>query len=94
MIWTIALVIGILLVAVSETFNALRWYRRINYIADVIIPMKDKKDKQPKWIPYSETQEKEHFCPNCSQPCSKGEYEHGFCLDCDQIEFFDDFEEV
>ena len=28
-----------------------------------------------------------------NQACSKEEYESGYCLDCDQIEFFDDFEE-
>ena len=34
----------------------------------------------------------EYTCPNCGQPCSREEYERGYCLDCDQIEFFDDFE--
>jgi len=25
-------------------------------------------------------------CPQCGQPCTKEEYESGYCLDCDQIE--------
>jgi hypothetical protein len=36
--------------------------------------------------------EKGYTCPNCGQSCSKEEFESGFCLDCDQIDFFDDFE--
>ena len=51
------------------------------------------KQKEPKWKPYPSTEEKEHLCPNCGQPCTKEEYEHGYCLDCNQVELFDDFEE-
>ena len=27
-------------------------------------------------------------CPQCGQPCTKEEYESGYCLDCDQLEMF------
>jgi len=93
MIWTIALVICIFIAMAYFTLEMIRWNKQINYIADVIMPLQfKKKANQSKWLPYSETREKEYTCPNCGQSCSKEEFEHGFCLDCDQIELFDDFE--
>ena len=35
----------------------------------------------------------DYVCPNCGQSCTKEEAENGFCLDCDQLELFNDFEE-
>jgi len=93
MIWTIAVVVGSLLITIWAIKDIIEWNRQINYIADVVIPMRYKKEKQPKWLPYSETEGKEYTCSNCMQPCTKEEFEHGFCLDCDQLELFNDFEE-
>lgn len=62
MIGTIVLVIAILLIVVKLTFDSFQWLKQINYIADVIIPMKyGKKDKQPRWTPYSEMEDLEEL---------------------------------
>ncbi len=39
-------------------------------------------------LPIVEPETKDYICPNCGQPCTKDEYESGYCLDCDQIEMF------
>ena len=93
MMWTYAILLTIIYVTAYLIKDIFEWNKRINYISDIVIPMQYRKGKQPKGIPYSRTQEKQYYCGNCNQPCTKEEYESGFCLDCDQLELFNDFEE-
>jgi hypothetical protein len=39
-----------------------------------------------------EEENEDYTCPSCGQTCTKEEYESGYCLDCDQVELFGDFE--
>ena len=56
MIWTIALVIGILLIIIHETMNLIEWNKKINAIAQQI---GREKRKKPQWKPYSEKEQLE-----------------------------------
>ena len=89
MIWTLITIILFLIGAYYITKNQIEDDRRIREGIQAI-GRKGRKEKQRRYIFVNE--EKDYYCPNCGQLCSKEEYEHGFCLDCDQIELFDDFE--
>jgi len=90
--WQILLGIGMIYIGVKAWLDVKNHQKRVNWSINQYMKEKYGK-KQPRWKPYPETEkEREYFCPNCGQPCTMEEYEHGFCLDCDQIEFFDDFE--
>jgi len=61
MIMTYIIVIVLALATIKLTFDSFKWLKQINYIADVIIPMRYKKDKQPRWTPYSEMEDLEEL---------------------------------
>ena len=89
--WTYATVVIFSIIGYCVFFYYFMWYNKMVNMSEQAI-LRRYKNKEDRWIPYSETREKRYFCPNCNQPCTKEEHEHGFCLDCDQLELFNDFE--
>ena len=102
MIWTYALVIGSVIIAINEAWKMYQWHKQIMYIHDVVIPMQYKSRNKERPIDNLIFVDDKGLlnhrrCGYCGKHISVEEFEnerYGFCDECSEDLMTEEEEEV